>query len=204
MDPDTIFRIAMILLFVAFQFPRTHFRIKARKTRTDDGDVDSSFSESKWRLILMGLSGLGTNLVALLWVINPEWLTWSNLNMPLWLRWVGVAVGVLTVLMSFFVHRTLGRNFTPTLETPEENQLVTDGVYALIRHPMYTTFFMLFLSSFLITTNWLIALFGTIYWFLILNRVKTEEAMMLDTFGDQYQEYMHQSGRFIPSLFSSF
>jgi protein-S-isoprenylcysteine O-methyltransferase Ste14 len=202
-DVDNIFRLAMVLEFIGYQLPRTYYRRQAKNIRIDEGAGESEISESKWRLVLMGLSGLGANLVGLLWIINPDWLAWSNLDLPLWLRWVGLGVGVATIVMSFFVHRTLGRNFTGTLESPEGHQLVTEGIYSRIRHPMYTTFFMLFTSSFLMTTNWLIAVFGLIYGILIFNRMRAEESMMIATFGDHYQDYMQKTGRFLPKFSDS-
>jgi protein-S-isoprenylcysteine O-methyltransferase Ste14 len=190
----------MVLQFIGYQIPRSYFRSQARRTRIEEGAGEFELSESKWRLILMGLSGLGVNLVGLLWIINPDLLAWSNLDMPTWLRWIGLGIGVVTIIMSFFVHRTLGRNFTPTLETPEGHRVVTEGIYSQIRHPMYTTFFMLFTSSFLMSTNWLIALLGMIYGILIFDRVRAEEKMMINTFGDQYRNYMQKTGRFLPKF----
>jgi len=202
-DADMIFRIAMVLEFIGYQIPRSYYRRQARKTRIEEDSGESELGESKLRLVLMGLSGLGANLVGLLWIINPNWLAWSNLNLPLWLRWVGLGIGVVSIMMSYFVHRTLGKSFTPTLQTTEGHTLVTEGIYGRIRHPMYTTFFMLFASSFLMTTNWLIALFGLIYGILIFNRVRAEESMMINTFGNQYRDYMQKTGRFLPKFSDS-
>jgi len=102
--------------------------------------------------------------------------------------------------MSFFVHRTLALSFTPTLQTIEGHRLVTDGIYRWIRHPMYTTFFLLFAASALLSTSWLIGLLGLIYSLLILDRVKSEETMLLKTFGEEYYLYQQRSGKFFPRL----
>lgn len=148
----------------------------------------------------MAVCGLGMNLVCLLWLINPDWLAWSNLDLPVWLRWIGIFAGMIAVIMGYFVHRTLDINFTPTLQTIKEHALISEGVYALIRHPMYTTFFLLFISSFLMTTNWLFAFLSLIYSLLLINRVRAEECMMVETLGDQYLIYMQNTGRFLPKL----
>jgi protein-S-isoprenylcysteine O-methyltransferase Ste14 len=200
MDINAIFRVAMVLEFVGYHIPRTYYRRQARKTRIEEGTGESELSESKWRLLLMAISGLGANLVGLIWIINPDWLAWFNLDLPLWLRWVGIVVGVVAVIMGYFVHRTLGLSFTPTLQTTQGHRLVTQGIYAHIRHPMYTTFFLLFVSSFLMTTNWLIAILSFVYSLLLFNRVRAEERMMVATFGDEYRNYMRQTGRFLPRL----
>jgi protein-S-isoprenylcysteine O-methyltransferase Ste14 len=146
------------------------------------------------------ISGLGANFLGLVYLINPNWLPWSYLELPNWLRWVGGGIGLLTIVLSYFVHRTLALSFTPTLQTIEGHRLVTDGIYRWIRHPMYTTFFLLFAASALLSANWLIGLLGLIYSLLILDRVKSEEAMLLETFGEGYRSYQQGSGKFFPRL----
>jgi len=200
MDINIIFRIALVLQFAGYHIPRSHFRRRARKIRIE-ADLDrSELHESRISLFLMAVCGLGMNLVCLLWLINPDWLAWSNLDLPVWLRWIGIFAGMIAVIMGYFVHRTLDINFTPTLQTIKEHALISEGVYALIRHPMYTTFFLLFISSFLMTTNWLFAFLSLIYSLLLINRVRAEECMMVETLGDQYLIYMQNTGRFLPKL----
>ena len=200
MNTQLVFRIAMIVLFTGYTLPRSYFRIIARKARIEEQTGEDRLSESKLRLAIMGISGIGTNIVAFLWVINPNWFSWSNLDLPVWLRWVGAGIGVITIVLSYFIHHTLGQSFTPTLQTTKGHRLVTEGIYGWIRHPIYTTFFLLFIASFLMSTNWLIVALGTIYGLMIINRVIAEEKMMIETFDDQYQEYMQQTGRFWPKL----
>jgi protein-S-isoprenylcysteine O-methyltransferase Ste14 len=200
MNGQLTFRIALIVLFAGYTLPRNFFQVKAHQAHIENNAGKKKWSESKLRLAMMGISGLGTHIIAFLWVINPDWFAWSSLNLPVWLRWIGIGVGVATIMMSFSVHRTLDRSYTPTLQTTEGHHLVTDGIYGWIRHPMYTTFFMLFIASFLISTNWLILALGAIYSLLIVNRVIAEETMMINVFGDQYREYIRHTGRFLPKL----
>jgi protein-S-isoprenylcysteine O-methyltransferase Ste14 len=98
-------------------------------------------------------------------------------------------------------HAQLGRNWSVTLEVRVDHALITDGVYARVRHPMYTAFWLWALAQAILLPNWIagfagIVGFGTLY----LIRVDREEAMLLETFGDQYRDYMRRTGRVIPRL----
>ena len=65
---------------------------------------------------------------------------------------------------------------------------------------MYASFFAVLTADFLLTANWLIGLLGLVYSLLIVERVGHEERMMLDTYGEEYRNYMRRTGRFFPRL----
>ena len=98
-------------------------------------------------------------------------------------------------------HRQLGRNWSQTLELREGHTLVTHGVYRLVRHPMYSAFFLWGLAQALLLQNWIVGPagligFGTLYAF----RVGREEAMMRAAFGPAYADYEARTKRVIPFL----
>ena len=96
-------------------------------------------------------------------------------------------------------HVDLGRNWSISLEVREQHALVTTGVYRLIRHPMYTSFFLLGLAQMLLLSNWLADASGLIgAGVLYAFRVRREEAMMLECFGDDYRAYMADTKQLIP------
>ena len=196
----SVFRLVMLALVVGYSLPRVYYRRRARHARMKEESTRPPVTENKWRLALMGIGGGGANLVGLAWLVNPDWLSWSNLDLPVWLRWVGTGLGVLAIVLGSLSHRTLDVNFTPTLRTLSDHQLVTHGIYRWIRHPLYTSFFVLFTAAFLISTNWLIGVLGVCYSMLVIDRVRHEEAMLINAFGEAYRRYMQRSGRFLPRL----
>jgi protein-S-isoprenylcysteine O-methyltransferase Ste14 len=103
--------------------------------------------------------------------------------------------------MFYLSHRELGRNWSISLDLRETHKLVTDGVYARVRHPMYTAFWLWALAQALLLPNWVAGLsglvgFGTLYAF----RVGREEKLMLDAFGNEYRAYMARTARLVPRL----
>ncbi len=98
-------------------------------------------------------------------------------------------------------HADLGTNWSQTLEIKEGHHLVTDGVYNRIRHPMYLSMLIFALGQALVIPNYLAGpsfLIGTMLLFAF--RVRHEERMMLNEFGDQYACYCERSNRLIPGI----
>jgi protein-S-isoprenylcysteine O-methyltransferase Ste14 len=116
--------------------------------------------------------------------------------------WLGVVVLVCAVVLFFHTHRRLGRSWSVTLEIRENHGLVTDGIYRFVRHPMYSAYLLWGLSQALLLPNWIagpagLVGFGTLFAF----RVRREEQMMLDAFGESYAAYAARTKRIIPGVF---
>ncbi len=96
-------------------------------------------------------------------------------------------------------HVDLGRNWSISLEVREQHALVRTGIYRLIRHPMYSSFFLLGVAQMLLLPNWFAGLAGIVgAGVLFVFRVRREEQMMLESFGDEYRAYMAQTKRIVP------
>lgn len=115
---------------------------------------------------------------------------------------IGAAVYAAALWLFRRSHRDLGRNWSITLEIREEHRLVTGGVYALVRHPMYSAFWLMGLGQAFLIPNWVAGFAGLAGIFvLFFLRVAKEERMMLATFGDQYRDYMQRTKRIIPYVY---
>jgi protein-S-isoprenylcysteine O-methyltransferase Ste14 len=99
-------------------------------------------------------------------------------------------------------HKDLGRNWSISLEIRDQHRLVSNGIYRLIRHPMYTAFWLMGLGQALLLPNWVaggtgLVGFGVLYFL----RIDHEERMMIQTFGDEYRSYMTRTKRIIPLVY---
>jgi protein-S-isoprenylcysteine O-methyltransferase Ste14 len=113
--------------------------------------------------------------------------------------------GVTIVFGLWLFHRShvdLGKNWSITLQVREGHTLVTGGVYARIRHPMYTALFALALGQALALPNWIAgpAMLEAFTLMFVL-RLGPEEKMMLDRFGPEYEAYRARTKRLIPGVF---
>jgi protein-S-isoprenylcysteine O-methyltransferase Ste14 len=140
-------------------------------------------------------------LVAIVtYLLNPRWMEWSAFNAPGWMRWSGVALGVLAVPSVYWVLKSLGRNVSETVLTKSNHELVTVGPYRWIRHPLYTTGLTLLVAVGLMASNAVILFFALlvsvmIRWVVI----PREEAALEHRFGETYRRYMMQTGRLLPT-----
>lgn len=64
---------------------------------------------------------------------------------------------------------------------------------------MYLARFLHLLGCLMFLGNWVVLLvFGILYYFYMVNRVRREEARLIEIFGESYQEYCRRVSRFIP------
>ena len=99
-------------------------------------------------------------------------------------------------------HKELGRNWSITLEIREQHRLVSGGPYALVRHPMYTSFMLMGVGQAFLLSNWVAGLAGLVgFAVLFFLRVDKEERMMMESFGPDYLAYMARTKRLIPYLY---
>ena len=140
-------------------------------------------------------------LSLLAFVINPSWMAWSSVAVPVWVRWGGAGLGVGIVPLTYWVFRTIGRNISETVLTKKTHELVTDGPYRWVRHPLYTVGTLLLTALSLLTANWFIALITVLAIVMIVAVViPREEANLIETFGDAYRAYKKRTGMLLPGL----
>jgi protein-S-isoprenylcysteine O-methyltransferase Ste14 len=101
MDSGMVFHAAVLDLRQGYIVPRSYCRLKARRASPEDQLPLKDTTESKLHLTLLGVCGLSADLLSIAWAINPKWLTWSNLSLPPWLRWLGVLGAVGAVWLGY-------------------------------------------------------------------------------------------------------
>ena len=195
-DTDLWLRVA----YLAAAIPFTIIRLLANKRC---GQVTSKKDFLENALVRRGirvfetLGGLG--MVA--WVIQPQSMQWSALEISEPVRWLGVAFIFLGTLFTWWVHETLGDNFSPFLHVRKGHELITTGPYGFVRHPMYTGLFMVLIGTFLITTNIFIFLTTAgVLAVLLVYRIPREERVLMDAFPNEYDGYANNRPRFIPGF----
>lgn len=94
---------------------------------------------------------------------------------------------------------TLGKQWTYAARVIKGHELVTQGPYSVVRNPIYLGMFGLLLSTCLAYSRWWNGLAAVVL-FLIGNhiRIRTEEQLLHETFGDQFDEYAQRVPAFIP------
>ena len=154
--------------------------------------------------LLAGLT-LGSGVLPLIYSLTP-WLAFADYpGSPAAKTLLGIGgVGFLAASLWLFgrSHHDLGVNWSPSLEINTQQTLVTQGVYARIRHPMYTSQLLWCIAQLFLMHNWIAGWAGLVAFLpMLLVRMPNEERMMLDHFGNDYRAYCARTGRIAPRLF---
>jgi protein-S-isoprenylcysteine O-methyltransferase Ste14 len=196
METESTFRILLPALIIAFAMHRGYYVRKHGEEQTTLKKREEGLTSR-----IAGLLGLSGFVAVIVYVINPGWLAWAALPLPLSLRWMGVGIALLGFALLQWSQNTLGRNWSDTPRMIKEQSLVTSGPYQFIRHPIYTAFLLVLGSTLLISANWFIGL-GWIGMTVleVVSRIGFEENLMLEYFGEEYREYMKRTGRLFPRI----
>jgi protein-S-isoprenylcysteine O-methyltransferase Ste14 len=149
--------------------------------------------------VLLTLTTLGFSL-PFVWVATP---VLSFADYPL--RPVPFIAGIFCLALGLWFlyqsHADLGANWSITLEVREKHQLVTQGIYRHVRHPMYLALLLYSLGQALALPNWVAGpSYGVAFALLFVLRVGPEERMMLEEFGKDYEAYMARTKRLVPGV----
>ena len=80
-------------------------------------------------------------------------------------------------------------------------KLVTDGAFSLFRHPLYAAFLLFFNFGLAVwLDNWIYIIWAVIQHPVWHFNMEREEALVLDTFGGEYDRYCAVTGRFFPKI----
>ena len=120
---------------------------------------------------------------------------------PEWIAYVGLGAAMGGVILLEFVHQALGEHFSPHLELRNDHKIVTTGPYRYVRHPMYSSGLLFLVGLGLFSHNIVVLLFPTgSFLILLLLRIRDEEKMLHERFGDEWHRYTQITGAIIPRL----
>ncbi|MFT3893616.1 MAG: isoprenylcysteine carboxylmethyltransferase family protein [Anaerolineales bacterium] len=133
------------------------------------------------------------------WFIHP--FVWNQI-----IAWFLLFASL--VPLGFGIHslRTRGkpiqqREGDPSLLAFEKTtQLVTSGIYHYIRHPLYSSLFLLTWGIFFKSISWLSFLLAGVSTLFLVLTAKADEAECTQFFGVQYSEYMKHTKMFVPYI----
>jgi protein-S-isoprenylcysteine O-methyltransferase Ste14 len=113
---------------------------------------------------------------------------------------IGFAFGVIFIALMSLARLNLGSSWRVGLDLKTEDPLVTDGFYRFTRNP-YFTFLLGFQFSAILVVPTAVTIFAFIQSFLLLSlQVRQEEPFLHDKYGDKYDEYRANTGRFLPLI----
>jgi protein-S-isoprenylcysteine O-methyltransferase Ste14 len=148
-------------------------------------------------LVVSSLEGYG-NLMGKLWqLVNQP----GNLSSLSWQNMLGLALYVIGLTIAIVAQYMLQRSYAPTLVIREDHQLVTHGIYRYTRHPVYLGVIIAIVGLPIFASS----LYGLLIMFalipIFLYRIKMEERLLTEEFGDAYQTYQETTSKLVPFIY---
>jgi protein-S-isoprenylcysteine O-methyltransferase Ste14 len=114
---------------------------------------------------------------------------------------VAVALTAAGLLFSVWARLHIGRNWSGTVTIKQDHELVDDGPYRFVRHPIYTGLLVAFIGSALASDNGRGVLAVVIAFAALWRKLKLEERWMIETFGEAYVRYRERVPALVPRIF---
>ena len=111
---------------------------------------------------------------------------------------VGLAVGLAGAVLLVWASVLLGRLLIHEAAVREDHALIESGPYRFVRHPVYAGYLALLLGSGVASLNvclwllWPVSLLG------IRIQAASEEQLLEERFGQDYERYVRRTGRLVP------
>lgn len=111
--------------------------------------------------------------------------------------WVGVLFCLAGVFLLFLTLVSFGNSFRVGIDPDHPDKLVTTGVFAFSRNPIYVAFGFVLLGQFLSFSNWILLVYILAAVWLFHRQVTREEEFLMSHYDKQYSEYCDRVRRYL-------
>lgn len=115
-----------------------------------------------------------------------------------WLRYVAAIVAVAALLLTIRCWKRMGKDWRMDVSVKNQATLITDGLFAQVRHPIYALSILLMICSAAILPSAPMLVIAAIHVALMVHKARSEERHLLSVHGDTYARYIARTGRFVP------
>lgn len=130
---------------------------------------------------------------------TPSWL--RNANMPGLpaIAWVGIALGAIGLLVRLWAVVRLRDRYTRTLLIQDDHVVERGGPYRFVRHPGYLGSLLVLNGIAFASANFVTVIASLVATCVAYrHRIHSEDAMLVNTFGDAYARYRREIPAVIP------
>jgi protein-S-isoprenylcysteine O-methyltransferase Ste14 len=112
------------------------------------------------------------------------------------ISWAGVLLCLVGLLLLLWSVVSFGQSFRVGIDTDHPDRLITDGVFAFSRNPIYVAFAIVLFGEFLIFSNWIRLIYVAAAAWLFHRQVRREEEYLKRHYGGAYVEYCNRVRRY--------
>jgi len=114
---------------------------------------------------------------------------------------LGLALAICGMAFAVWARISLGRNWSGIAAVKQDHELVLRGPYAIVRHPIYTGFLLALAGTAIALGEARGPIGFALVWAALWMKLRTEEAFMLQEFGEQYSGYKKKVKTLVPFVF---
>jgi protein-S-isoprenylcysteine O-methyltransferase Ste14 len=112
------------------------------------------------------------------------------------ISWAGVLFCLVGLLLLLWSLVSFGQSFRIGIDADHPDKLITAGVFAFSRNPIYVAFAAILLGQFLVFSNWILLIYlGAAIW-LFHRQVLREEGYLKTHYGREYTDYCNRVRRY--------
>jgi protein-S-isoprenylcysteine O-methyltransferase Ste14 len=185
MDSLRILVVALFLaLWIAWFMP---FVIKRRGNGTKP---ELRASTSRWGMLLQAIS---------FGFASFHYAGWDTFTTPRVIA--SLVFETIAVLLAWTSVHALGKQWRLEAALSADHELIQKGPYSIVRHPIYTSMFCIFVALALMLGSWWTAAIGAVIFFFGTEiRVRAEERLLKGRFGTNFDAYRKRVPAYIPGV----
>ena len=193
--------IAALVLWGAWGVLTLGFRVAIQVKQTGSTGlhgIPPGASASEWAagilIVAATISGVAAPILQLQGAAPPLWESTI-------VRALGGVMGLVGVAATFGAQIAMGKSWRIGVDPGERTDLVTEGPFALVRNPIFTTMIVTMVGFALLIAN-RTALAAPVGMFVAIELQvrRVEEPYLVKVHGDVYLDYLSRVGRFVPGL----
>lgn len=194
-DPPTLAAFAAVMLcwlvFGIFFLVRTLQRPRRQETRRNPRSI-----------LGMVLQGAGYFVMWVFFRRDRGPIVSMPMALDVTVAIIAVALAVGSVWLVIVAVRTLGKQWALAARLVEGHKLIVDGPYRWVRNPIYAGMLGMLLATGLVATQWLAFMAATVIFFVgTVIRVRSEETLLRQEFGPEFDAYARRVPALIPGLY---
>lgn len=113
------------------------------------------------------------------------------------ISWIGVVLCMIGLLLFLLGLISFGKSFRVGIDEEKPGALITTGIFAISRNPIYVAFGSILLGIFVIFPNWILLLYLIAGFWLFNRQVLREEDSLKKIYGKEYVKYCKKVHRYL-------
>ena len=131
------------------------------------------------------------------WAGTPGPALWAGWTLAGPLRWIGTALLAAGLVWVALAQAAMGSGWRMGVDDAHDGELLTDGLFARSRHPVYSGIRASLFGQLLVVASWTALCLWAVSEVLVRQQARFEEAAMQALHGDAYRDYCARVRRWL-------